>query len=776
MFAIPEAMVKKFFYLFLLTVCFFIPSLATAQGERKNIFDLSLEELMALEAQVASNIEKDYKKQPVSVTTITRMQLEHCGARTLADALSIFVPGFFLVEDQDDVIAGFRGLAPDNNSKVLLLLNGQNMNIEWFWGPPASLLNTSQFDFIERIEVIRGPGSVTLGQSALLGVINIITKTAKGFLEEDNNYRTEVNATGGKNLFLGGNASVAFTSEVSSGYFYIGMNHYNGQTLRNEGWARDKKNEGYRGGAIVDIGTRLKRSSNSCLVGNFNVRNFGLGLFIAEHEQDLYNFYRDRNQFGEQIVMVAPSFQHSFSPSVSVGLSLNGIINNFSLMSVDVHTMGGAREDKWGGRVLINLNDLIPNNRLAVGSEYRGFSFGKPNFQGNNFINNKLPDGSYDEHLYIENVNREKVWGYSTRLDVLSFFAENYYSLGTEFDIFAGIRYDRHPYWGANLSPRLGLIYSPRNLLRIRLSYQTGFRGAVGIHYGGGYRQDGLLSAKNFDQVNGAEIPVLAESGFYVDNAGITHSTYGIAGFESNISVTKPEKMRSLELALDYSFDDKLSLVLSGFYNRIINVIDVGVIWRPSYFFESQHHYDVGDTTFFTMPNIGTDLPGDWNGYWFFKNTQGDIHQGGGEMVLTLKTRSVFATLSHSLVKVISFDNQQRGSMYLTTKGSIKAYPENITRVNIISSLTNKISIGMNYLYYFRWNSPTDQEVKSNHLVNLSINFSLLRNLKLAFNCVNLFNQRLLYPMNSNVGDASLSDGTPSVEATTFWVNLSYQF
>ena len=79
---------------------------------------------MSLEVEVASLVEKDLKKQPVSFTTISRNQLLLSGARTLADALSMFVPGLFVVEDQDDVIVGFRGLATDNNSKVLIMVNG----------------------------------------------------------------------------------------------------------------------------------------------------------------------------------------------------------------------------------------------------------------------------------------------------------------------------------------------------------------------------------------------------------------------------------------------------------------------------------------------------------------------------------------------------------------------------------------------------------------------------------------------------------------------------
>lgn len=103
-------------------------------------------------------------------------QIELSGARTVNEVLSTYVPGYFLMEDRDDVIAGFRGFALDNNSKVMLLLNGHRINTEGFQGPADSILNGLSLDYIDHIEVVRGPGSVILGQGALLDMINIATK------------------------------------------------------------------------------------------------------------------------------------------------------------------------------------------------------------------------------------------------------------------------------------------------------------------------------------------------------------------------------------------------------------------------------------------------------------------------------------------------------------------------------------------------------------------------------------------------------------------------
>jgi outer membrane receptor protein involved in Fe transport len=65
----------------------------------------------------------------------------------------------------------------DRNVKFLLLVDGYEMNQIDHAGAVTELENWDLND-IARIEVIRGPGSVTYGPGAIAGVINIVTKSA----------------------------------------------------------------------------------------------------------------------------------------------------------------------------------------------------------------------------------------------------------------------------------------------------------------------------------------------------------------------------------------------------------------------------------------------------------------------------------------------------------------------------------------------------------------------------------------------------------------------
>jgi outer membrane receptor for ferrienterochelin and colicin len=740
-------MKKLFITVSILLLVFY--SFSQESPTKHELYAMSLEEL--LNVSVASNIVKSDDLQPVSVATINRKQLELSGARTLVEAIMMYVPGFFMVEDQDDLIAGFRGLAPDNNSKVLFLINGQNVNTEWFWGPPSALLNSTNVGYIEKIEVIRGPGSVTLGQGALLGVLNIVTKNGKSLMNDDSNIGGKVYVGLGEDEYQSVNVEFMQRDEEFQSYFYFAKTDYEGQALRNEGWAMGHANEGYAGGQVYDIGTRLNRSYSTMLLGNMHYKNFSFNLIYADNEHDLYNFYRDRNVMGQKLISLGSEYRFQLNEEINFKVTVDAAIDNIELNSVEGYVMGGTRENRGGIKIIGNFDNLIKNNRLAIGVESRYYQFGQRNFSGHNFILNRYDYAFVDtmgDRIRIDSANLNNTMGYPDTYGIFSAILEDYYNFSEKLVAFGAVRYDMHPYWGSHISPRIGLIGKLSNKLNIRASYQAGFRGAVGLHYGGGYRQDGFLRADNYSEVATALIPI--------DPSDLS------AGLYENLDKVKPEKMHSVELELDYKISENVSFDIVGFYNQIVNVIDVGVIWaEPSQY---------------TMPAIGSDVPGTWNGYWYFKNTNGIIQQAGFEFAGSIRIDKFHFKASHSLVKLIDADEQQRGSMYITARDHFKAYPENVSRVHAMFDFTNNLSLAANYLYYYSWYSPRDQFVNGNHLLNFSGIFTLREHFEASFTVKNVLAQKELYPMNSNAGDASLSDGAPTLESTSYWIKLAYKF
>jgi outer membrane receptor protein involved in Fe transport len=144
-----------------------------------DFFEMPLTKLMAVEIDVPATItEKDPFKTPASVTVITAEDIAVTPARNILDLMEIYVPGMLYMNHSMGPTPGIRGIIADRQYKFLVNVDGINVNIKSTYGARLELLNWELSD-IDRIEIIRGPGSVTYGPGAIGGVINIYTKKAK---------------------------------------------------------------------------------------------------------------------------------------------------------------------------------------------------------------------------------------------------------------------------------------------------------------------------------------------------------------------------------------------------------------------------------------------------------------------------------------------------------------------------------------------------------------------------------------------------------------------
>ncbi len=146
------------------------------EADFSDFADLALEELLAVRVDVASRGQaRPIREAPGVLTVLTREEIEQSGARDLLDLLRM-VPGFqFGTDTYSSVYAGVRGLwAADG--KLLVLLDGHDLTEQAY--NSVLLGNRVPVDWIERLEVIRGPGSVQYGDAAELAVVNLVTRQA----------------------------------------------------------------------------------------------------------------------------------------------------------------------------------------------------------------------------------------------------------------------------------------------------------------------------------------------------------------------------------------------------------------------------------------------------------------------------------------------------------------------------------------------------------------------------------------------------------------------
>ena len=134
--------------------------------------EAELRAMLAEETAVATKTRVNSDFVPGIVTVLHGDELEALGFETAWEALSL-VPGMIPVRDPDGNPSEIvRGLIFPFNIKVLI--DGVPLSRESAGIQGIALLVPIQQ--VERIEVIRGPGSVIYGDQAFLGFVNIVTR------------------------------------------------------------------------------------------------------------------------------------------------------------------------------------------------------------------------------------------------------------------------------------------------------------------------------------------------------------------------------------------------------------------------------------------------------------------------------------------------------------------------------------------------------------------------------------------------------------------------
>ncbi|MGZ8162177.1 MAG: TonB-dependent receptor plug domain-containing protein, partial [Methylobacter sp.] len=159
----------------------FCSGLAVTQANAEEVddfFSMSPAELAAIPVAIATGTPKPIFQSAAVTSVITAEQIKSMGATELHEVLET-VPGVHasLQENNYDYNYSIRGIRSGANSQVLMLLNGTRITTPF----QGTLMTGTELpiEAIQRVEVIRGPGSALYGADAFAGVINIITKKAK---------------------------------------------------------------------------------------------------------------------------------------------------------------------------------------------------------------------------------------------------------------------------------------------------------------------------------------------------------------------------------------------------------------------------------------------------------------------------------------------------------------------------------------------------------------------------------------------------------------------
>ncbi len=122
-----------------------------------------------------SKIPEEARTAPAVVSVFTAEDIKNMGARTLSDLLKTLSSVYVTFQTSSRESVWFRGIRNRYNDKVLLLVDG----VPWrdVVYEHASIDEYFPLTNVERVEVIRGPGSALYGTNAYAGVIQVITKS-----------------------------------------------------------------------------------------------------------------------------------------------------------------------------------------------------------------------------------------------------------------------------------------------------------------------------------------------------------------------------------------------------------------------------------------------------------------------------------------------------------------------------------------------------------------------------------------------------------------------
>jgi len=170
-------MKKQLFFL----IAAFIPVFTVFSQEKiHSIFKdtINLDEVVV----TGTTVKVNKHNVPLAVSVINNLQIQESNETSLLPILNGRVPGLFVTERG---VMGFgvatnaagqisiRGIGGSPTTGVLMLIDGHPQFMGIFGHPlPDSYIASD----VDRVEVIRGPGSILYGSNAMGGVINIITK------------------------------------------------------------------------------------------------------------------------------------------------------------------------------------------------------------------------------------------------------------------------------------------------------------------------------------------------------------------------------------------------------------------------------------------------------------------------------------------------------------------------------------------------------------------------------------------------------------------------
>jgi outer membrane receptor for ferrienterochelin and colicins len=180
-----------------------LPTGTTTAGA--DVTSMDIESLMNVDVTTASRFADKLSDAPSIMSVVTSDELRRFGGMTLGEILQRVtgLTGTSQYFTDRSMVAARGDQTKTAGGHILFLINGRPTREVQEGGIISDLLESFPVEIIERIEVIRGPGSVLYGSNAFSAVINLITRKAK-------NEEATVEALGGADGAVASSAQLMY--------------------------------------------------------------------------------------------------------------------------------------------------------------------------------------------------------------------------------------------------------------------------------------------------------------------------------------------------------------------------------------------------------------------------------------------------------------------------------------------------------------------------------------------------------------------------------------
>lgn len=389
----------------------------------------------------ASRRSQSILESPNAITIITGDEIRATGLQSLPELLRRVPGAEVMAMSYSNANVSFRGFNQRVANKVLLLVDGRPEYQDFLGVTQYSLLPIGMEE-IERIEVVRGPGSALYGANAMLGVINIVTRTP------GTGNKAEVHA-------WGGNADVAGASFVASG----------GEKVKY------RASVGYQQG---DKYTRDYDPARADVVSSFADPN----LSLRSVRGNLTGYYA----FNKDITLaLSGGANRLFTEIYAIGLLRNFWLDGLS---------GYAKTDLTLGPVKLrffwnHLTTTAGPQYEAAGQRSLVTTLEANVFDAELFFQKEFALGG--RHLFAAGISgrlKRTAWSYIGPLVQelhAAVFVQDEWRIAKPLAVVASYRVDRHPLLdngnpGYAQSPRVSVSVIPSEGHALRASFATAFR------------------------------------------------------------------------------------------------------------------------------------------------------------------------------------------------------------------------------------------------------------------------------------------------------------